>query len=484
MSLRRGSLAMVLLGGLGFVGLLVMTIWSSLMVPRVTDSPRVLRPSSGSADVDAARTIVLYAYAETDELSSENLETLLEAEAECHEARVLLRPARGAGPAAWPSECSWVVVAINGPAPAADRVLERFQRAATAADAALPLPPVVSLQSRIRIVRRENVGFDFAAWAEALVEAAAWLSPDGVSDVLPQHFRSCALQDDASSCRARSLHSALDALIASGAVRSDPDGGGQGRRGIVMINSSVRGPFRSPSDDAEVAPTEWTATFLQRLGAGAGDSDNRPAVGIVASTLACGSPATIGPHAQTGAWAASLPAMRVIIDDSIAFTSMHVNMDAAVRDGEHAASRAVLRSGANLASLLRKYYDVDFRREATRRCNGLRNPWVRPHMYDRAGLSVHALEAMFIKVRAADPDSSSSQARHGRVNDRDAMAWARAATQWMAVQRDVRRARMLMSMAASGQGLPTGPAGLSRLAEVERLAVDKWDQVVNAGPIE
>lgn len=159
---------------------------------------------------------------------------------------------------------------------------------------------------------------------------------------------------------------------------------------VVLINSSVRGPFVPIYLRDKV---HWTRIFTEKL------NDD---VKLVGSTISCGIshnyPPT--PHVQTYAVATDDVGIQILLSSSNALRC-HKSMNDAVTDGEIGASAAILKAGYNIDSLMLRYQKVDWRllhnsSTTELQCNAVLNP-LQPYFYD--GTDIDPMEVMFVKVK-------------------------------------------------------------------------------------
>ncbi|KDD73356.1 hypothetical protein H632_c2260p0, partial [Helicosporidium sp. ATCC 50920] len=161
---------------------------------------------------------------------------------------------------------------------------------------------------------------------------------------------------------------------------------------LVLLNSSVRGPFVPAYWPKEL---HWTQVLTQRL------SDE---VKMVGATISCEASWKGGvlsgekrqnPHVQSYLLAMDQEAYQIIKEDGAALRCYDKYHDA-VWYAEMGSSAAVLRSGHNIDALMLRYQGVDWRDTSVWGCNAALNPYAE-HMND--GIDVSPLEVMFVKIK-------------------------------------------------------------------------------------
>lgn len=164
-------------------------------------------------------------------------------------------------------------------------------------------------------------------------------------------------------------------------------------RFVILMNGSVRGPFLPLYLAGSL---HWTQAFTQRI-------DH--ATKLVGTTINCQcakkpqAPDACNPHVQSMVLATDQIGLRAMQDAGYVFTCYADIVDV-VYYSELGASRAVLQAGYNIASLLAKYDNLDWRlanASGLVACNGRANPTYQNH-YD--GVPLHPLEVVFVKAKA------------------------------------------------------------------------------------
>lgn len=174
----------------------------------------------------------------------------------------------------------------------------------------------------------------------------------------------------------------------------------------IMLNSSVRGPFIHPSVPPHLP---WYRLLTSRLG---GDGNIR----MIGPVISCeGSPHRDpaiqpdamwrrNPHVQSWAFAVDAVGLNVLRTESEVLGCPEDRIDA-IYHSELGASRAILRAGYNIASLLKHYEGIDWRITSTWECNNKSNPLGKGNYY---GITLGPCETMFVKFKShllesADP---------------------------------------------------------------------------------
>lgn len=105
------------------------------------------------------------------------------------------------------------------------------------------------------------------------------------------------------------------------------------------------------------------------------------------------------PHVQSYLFATDTTGLEVLYKKGI-FESEGKSHIEVIQDHELGMSAAMLSAGYNIASLLCKYRNVDFREAGSKQCNNFENP-LTPQGYD--GLTVHPFEVFFVKAKLSEP---------------------------------------------------------------------------------
>jgi len=173
-----------------------------------------------------------------------------------------------------------------------------------------------------------------------------------------------------------------------------------------MLNSSVRGPFLHPSLPLHLP---WHRLLTSRLG---GDGNIR----MIGPVISCeGSPLhdpaiepdakwRWNPHVQSWALAVDAVGLNVLQAGTKVLGCPKDRLDT-IYHSELGASRAVLRAGHNIASLLKRYEGIDWRITSNWKCNNRSNPLGKSNFF---GGTLGPYETMFVKYKthllsAADP---------------------------------------------------------------------------------
>ena len=150
---------------------------------------------------------------------------------------------------------------------------------------------------------------------------------------------------------------------------------------IILINSSVRGPFLPTYLAASPSSFHWTQTLTALITA---------EVKWAGTTINCDRT----PHVQTQVVVTD-PVGLAIVQKAGAFAATP-NFAEAIRVWELGSSTAILEAGFNIGSLMTRYRGVDFRDDAYRSCNAKRNPAL-PGSND--GLELDPFEVVFVKSK-------------------------------------------------------------------------------------
>lgn len=164
-------------------------------------------------------------------------------------------------------------------------------------DDAIQLP---QMPANVRVLRRENIGFDFGAWSDGLF-----------------------LEDNYNKYS-----------------------------NYIFINSTVAGPFM-PKDSKKL----WPELFLERL------SDTVKLVGTTINACGLGTfHINETPHIQSMMFACDSSTVQFLIGRKIFVSKLdNITRDDLVRNHEIRMSRVIIESGFNIQGLMRRYTSVDFR---------------------------------------------------------------------------------------------------------------------------
>lgn len=105
------------------------------------------------------------------------------------------------------------------------------------------------------------------------------------------------------------------------------------------------------------------------------------------------------PHVQSYLFATDSVGLKLLLKEKI-FKSTDESHAQVIQNHEIKMSSLILGAGYNIASLLRKYEGVDFRKALFRTCNQQASP-LTPTGYE--GTTVHPFEVFFVKAKASDP---------------------------------------------------------------------------------
>ncbi|KAL0053416.1 hypothetical protein WJX82_005424 [Trebouxia sp. C0006] len=161
---------------------------------------------------------------------------------------------------------------------------------------------------------------------------------------------------------------------------------------IVLTNSSVRGPYLPPYIPKQLP---WHRLLTQRL---------TKEVKLVGPVISCeGSPYQgnvsdhwrTNPHVQSYVLAMDQEALQILKKDNTVLNCYNDRWDA-VYFGELGSSLAVLKAGKNIDSLIPKYQDVDWRKQANWGCNGGINPTGELY-FD--GMTLGPYDVLFVKLK-------------------------------------------------------------------------------------
>ena len=150
---------------------------------------------------------------------------------------------------------------------------------------------------------------------------------------------------------------------------------------FIFLNSSVRGPFIV----AYYHDPVWYTIFTRRL---------NDYIRLVGCTFSC----EVFPHIQSYLWAMNLETFDFLLNNTMVFTC-HRSMQRTVRKGEIGASRALLRAGYGIESLMTKYRGLDLRVNFLEECPYKYNP-ATDNVVD--GVTLDPYEVVFVKVKAGN----------------------------------------------------------------------------------
>ncbi|EIE18080.1 hypothetical protein COCSUDRAFT_31853 [Coccomyxa subellipsoidea C-169] len=181
----------------------------------------------------------------------------------------------------------------------------------------------------------------------------------------------------------------------------------QGYKFLILMNSSVRGPFLPSYHSADI---HWTRLYTQRI-----DQN----VKLVGSTISCqpiywnsdtANEMRRNPHVQS-----YIVAMDQASPSFERYVGLHLlqsertifqcykRLHDVVWFSEVGASRAVLKAGYSIDALMNKYTGVDWRNETNWDCNAGQNPYD-DFAYD--GLMINPLEVLFVKIKSYQLESN------------------------------------------------------------------------------
>jgi len=161
---------------------------------------------------------------------------------------------------------------------------------------------------------------------------------------------------------------------------------------IILLNSSVRGPFLPPYWPAG---THWSRAFIDRI-----DGQKK----LVGATISCEGSWKGGvltgehrqnPHVQSYVVAMDQVGLSLLKSDPAVLQCYH-NLHDAIWYAELGSSAAVLGAGYNIDSLMLRYQGVNWRDTSHWQCNGGLNPYAE-WMYD--GINLSPFEVIFVKVK-------------------------------------------------------------------------------------
>lgn len=163
---------------------------------------------------------------------------------------------------------------------------------------------------------------------------------------------------------------------------------------IILMNSSVRGPFQPATWPKG---RHWSRAFTDRITAD---------VKLVGPTISCegiekGTSIRHNPHTQSYLLATDQVGLAVLKDNGHVF-KCHTELLDAVWDAELGSSKAILTAGYNLDCLMLRYQGVDWRDKRNWKCNGGENPYLE---FQNDGVSIQPLEVMFVKIKARHLDT-------------------------------------------------------------------------------
>eukprot|EP01023_Acetabularia_acetabulum_P067271 TRINITY_DN9240_c0_g1_i4.p1 TRINITY_DN9240_c0_g1~~TRINITY_DN9240_c0_g1_i4.p1 ORF type:complete len:416 (-),score=42.65 TRINITY_DN9240_c0_g1_i4:643-1866(-) len=158
---------------------------------------------------------------------------------------------------------------------------------------------------------------------------------------------------------------------------------------FLFVNSSVRGPYMP----AYIKPiARWVDLFISKL---------NDQVKLVGPTINCeishdGEGMTrTNPHVQSYAMATDRIGLQVMIDDGSVFKTYESFQDT-VFYSEVGSTLSILKAGYTIDSFMMRYQNVDWRDPDQWYCNQQINP---TGLFSYDGISIHPLEALFVKVK-------------------------------------------------------------------------------------
>ena len=149
---------------------------------------------------------------------------------------------------------------------------------------------------------------------------------------------------------------------------------------FIFLNSSVRGPFIVSYYDSPI----WYTIFTRRL------NDH---IKLVGCTINC-EPA---PHVQSYLWALNPDTFDFLLKNTSVF-ACHATKDDTISNAEIVASRAILKLGYGIDSLMTKYQGVDFRFNVDKQCADRLNPTINKGVN---GITLDPYEVVFVKTKFA-----------------------------------------------------------------------------------
>ena len=149
---------------------------------------------------------------------------------------------------------------------------------------------------------------------------------------------------------------------------------------VIVLNSSIRGPFLPSYISKDF---KWTEAFTSKI---------NDEVKLVGPTISCGSPL---PHVQSFLLATDMVGLNILYKEGA--LKCYSDQSATVKYSELGASAAILKYGFNIASLMLRYTDIDWRLKKNHNCNHNVNPFPQL-MYD--GITINPLETLFVKTKS------------------------------------------------------------------------------------
>eukprot|EP01025_Chloroclados_australasicus_P047486 TRINITY_DN532_c0_g2_i1.p1 TRINITY_DN532_c0_g2~~TRINITY_DN532_c0_g2_i1.p1 ORF type:complete len:419 (-),score=10.73 TRINITY_DN532_c0_g2_i1:1857-3113(-) len=173
---------------------------------------------------------------------------------------------------------------------------------------------------------------------------------------------------------------------------------------IILMNSSVRGPFQtSYSED------NWVNVLQQQL-------DKQKDVKLLGASINCElfkyfdlpeNDWRYNAHVQSFLLIMKFKTLEILLHDPYIF-QCHTKLAAAIHYGEFGSSLAILNAGYNIASLQLRYEGVDWRYTDSWKCNGVKNP-TQLNWYD--GLNISPFETMFVKAKSTFQGTTKAAVR-------------------------------------------------------------------------
>ena len=149
---------------------------------------------------------------------------------------------------------------------------------------------------------------------------------------------------------------------------------------VIVLNSSIRGPFLPLYVSKDF---KWTEAFTSKID---------DVVKLVGPTISCGSPL---PHVQSFLLATDMIGLSILHKEGA--LKCYKDQSETVQFSELGASAAILKNGYNIASLMLRYADIDWRLKRNHDCNQNVNPFPQL-MYD--GITINPLETLFVKTKS------------------------------------------------------------------------------------
>lgn len=168
---------------------------------------------------------------------------------------------------------------------------------------------------------------------------------------------------------------------------------------IVVVDSFVMGPFIPPAIRRHM---HWTTAFTSHL------NENTALVGSIISCDGApmdGNPSKMwrrNPYVGRHAFACDQSTLKMLQEDGAIF-QCYPNEWQTRYHSDLGASKRILESGRNIASLMLRYAGIDWRRESTWNCNGGVRPYGAYGLYD--GLHIAPYETLFVPMSPAHAKS-------------------------------------------------------------------------------